>query len=229
MDQVALRVAKIAEELRISAPKPVKTMATRGNVYTKVIVASRVDVNCGRGELRAGATAKISIGKARFLLWFSYVDRKSVLGQFETLLPLAAEWAAEEEARILREGVPLAEQEIIDAKAIGVREPERVRLLQVDTIPTPRHPILKAATGAIRFLTSAPRGLTLGHGIFVRSDCWRDRSLVAHELVHTAQYERLGGILPFLRKYLFECVTFGYPDASLDQDGLSVVTRICVD
>ena len=186
-------------------------------------------MNCGRGELRAAATAKISIGKARFLLWFSYVDRKSVLGQFETLLPLAAEWAAEEEARILREGVPLAEQEIIDAKAIGVREPERVRLLQVDTIPTPRHPILKAATGAIRFLTPAPRGLTLGHGIFVRSDCWRDRSLVAHELVHTAQYERLGGILPFLRKYLFECVTIGYPEAPLEQEAIAVVTRICVD
>jgi len=175
---------------------------------------------------RAVAPAKISIGKARFLLGFSYVDRKSVLDQFETLLPLAAEWAAEEEARILREGVPLAEQEIIDAKVIGVREPERVRLLQVDSIPTPRHPILKAAAGAIRFLTPAPRGLTLHHGIFVRSDCWRDRSLLAHELVHTAQYERLGGILPFLRRYLFECVTIGYPEAPLEQQAIITASRV---
>jgi hypothetical protein len=159
----------------------------------------------------------------------SYVDRKLVLDQIETLLPLAAEWAAKEEARILREGLPLAKQEIIDAKAIGVREPERVRLLQVDTIPTPRHPILKAAAGAIRFLTPAPRGLTLGHGIFVRSDCWRDRALVAHELVHAAQYERLGGILPFLRKYLFECVTIGYSKAPLEEEAVAVVTRICAE
>jgi len=126
----------------------------------------------------------------------------------------------------LREGVPLAEQEIIDAKAIGVREPERVRLLQVDTIPTPRHPILKAAAAAIRLLTPAPRGLTLGHGIFVRSDCWRERSLVAHELVHTAQYERLGGIRPFLRQYLTECLTMDYPAGPMEQEAIATASRL---
>jgi hypothetical protein len=154
------------------------------------------------------------------------MGRNYLLQQFERLLPLAVEWAHEQEQRILREGVPLSEQEIVDARAVGVREPERVRLLQVDAIPTPRHPILKAAAGAIRFLTPAPRGLTLRHGIFVRSDCWRDRSLVAHELVHTAQYERLGGILPFLRRYLFECATIGYSNAPMEREAIATAGRI---
>lgn len=150
-----------------------------------------------------------------------------MLAQFAMLLPLAAEWAVEQEQWILREGVPLLEDEIVDAKGVGVREPERVRLLQVPLIPTPAHPKLRAAAAAIDFLTPATRGLTLQYGIFVRSDCWRDRFLIAHELVHTAQYERLGGIVPFLRKYLFECVTIGYPQAPMEQEAIRVAAQAC--
>ena len=43
-------------------------------------------------------------------------DRQSLLAQLETLLPLAVEWAAAEEQRALREGVPVSEQEMADAK-----------------------------------------------------------------------------------------------------------------
>ncbi len=65
------------------------------------------------------------------------------------------------------------------------------------------------------------------HGIFIRSDCLRDRALIVHELAHTAQYERLGGILPFLRKYLFECLTTGYSEAPLEQEAISMADRVC--
>jgi len=146
---------------------------------------------------------------------------------FETLLPLAVRWAAEEEERILREGVPLSDEEIAHARQIGIEEPQRVRLLRVDAIPFPPHPLLKEASYAIRFFNTAPRGLTLHHGIFVRSDYWRDRALIAHELAHTAQYQRLGGILPFLRKYLFECATIGYDKAPMEQEAIATAARVC--
>lgn len=146
--------------------------------------------------------------------------------QFDTLLPLAAEWASEQEQRILREGVPLSEQEIVDAKAAGVRDPARVRLLQVDAIPAPAHPMLKAAYDTINFLTAKPRGLTVRYGIFVRADCRQDRHLLLHELAHTAQYERLGGIVAFLRKYLFECATAGYCVAPMEQEAIAVAERV---
>src|ERR1051326_6248924 len=132
------------------------------------------------------------------------MNSQALLAQFENLLPLAAAWATEQEQEILRDGVPLSSEEIDDAGAVGIQDPNRVRLLRVDTIPRPAQPQLKAACDAIDFLTPATRGLTLGHGIFVRSDCWRDRLLVVHELVHVAQYEKLGGIHPFLRRYLYE-------------------------
>lgn len=147
--------------------------------------------------------------------------------QMEMLIPLAADWAAEQEQRILREGVPLTADEIADAKAAGVKEPERVRLLPVETIPTPTHPLLRAAYSAINLVSSGPRGLTLNHGIFVRRDCRQDRHLLVHELVHISQYERLGGILPFLRKYLGECFTIGYRKAPLEEEANEVAERLC--
>jgi hypothetical protein len=154
------------------------------------------------------------------------VDQQFSQEQFEALLPLAVEWAAEQEQRILREGVPLSEEEVADAKAVGVRDPERIRLLQVDVIPAPAHPMLKAAYNTINFLTAKPRGLTVRYGIFVRADCRQDRNLLLHELVHTAQYERLGGFVAFLRKYLFECATAGYGAAPMEQEAIAIAERV---
>ena len=51
--------------------------------------------------------------------------------------------------------------------------------------------------------------------------------LIVHELAHSAQYERLGGILPFLRRYLFECLTVGYAAAPLEVEAIAVTARVC--
>ena len=149
------------------------------------------------------------------------MDRVWLLARFETLFPLAVEWATGEERRILREGVSLTAKETGDAQSLGVRQLERVRLLQVREIPRPTHDLLRAACDGIDFLTPATRGLALGHGIFVRTDCGRDRSLIAHELVHTVQYERLGSIELFLRRYLIEVLTVGYPESPLEQEAVT--------
>jgi len=155
------------------------------------------------------------------------MDRQTTIDQLEKLLPLATQWAAEQERRVLCEGVRLSKIELADAKAIGVRYPERVRLLPVDSVPVPVHPMLRAAAASINFLTAAPRGLALDYGIFIRADHWRDRALIAHELVHTAQFQRLGGILPFLQTYIFQCATVGYPNAPLELEAIATAARIC--
>jgi hypothetical protein len=98
------------------------------------------------------------------------MTQESLLSQFEMLLPLAAAWATEQEQDIVCDGVPLSEKEITDARAIGVQNPSQVRLLQVETIPRPSQPPLKAACDAIDFLTPTTRGLTLRYGIFTRPD-----------------------------------------------------------
>lgn len=148
--------------------------------------------------------------------------------QFEMLLPLAAIWAAELERSILQAGVALTESQLADATRLGVVHPERVRLLRVVQIPTPNHPALAAAAAATGLISSATAGLTIRYGIFIRTDCWGQRPLVMHELVHTTQYERLGGFEAFLRPYLSECITPpGYPHGPLEQEAITTSARFC--
>ncbi|MEO8440652.1 MAG: hypothetical protein ABI540_10585 [Spartobacteria bacterium] len=154
------------------------------------------------------------------------MTRKMLLAQSGRWLPLAARWAEALERRILREGVPLTEDELSDARALGVRDPGKVRLLCLARVPMPDDLTLRAAASAVEFLTPATRGLALRYGIFVRADCWRDGRLIAHELAHTEQYERLGGIEEFLRQYLTECLTVGYPAAPMEQEVVAAVYRL---
>lgn len=147
--------------------------------------------------------------------------------QFEILLPLACGWAAAQEKRILATGEALSDTMLNNARLVGVTAPERVRLLFVPEIPIPDDQVLRAAVEETQFLSPLTRGLTLCYGIFIRSDCRADETMVVHELGHVAQYERLGGFEPFLRRYIFECLTLGYPEAPMEQAVIALTAQIC--
>jgi hypothetical protein len=146
--------------------------------------------------------------------------------QLAEILPLACQWVAQQEQMILHAGVPLTPAQLADARQVGLRHPERVRLLSVPAIPRPEEPRLQIAAQAARFLTPGTIGLTLRYGIYLHADYWGDRALLAHELVHSAQYERLGGIEPFLRRYFGEVLAVGYARAPLEQEAVRVARRL---
>jgi hypothetical protein len=145
----------------------------------------------------------------------------------ELLLPLAAEWVEQEEARILRDGVALTGVQQADARTVGVAQPERVRVLVVAKIPMPEHPALVLAGTEAGLLGGATIGLSLRYGIYLKAGFETGRGLLAHELVHTAQYERLGSPLSFLRQYLGECLGVGYPEAPLEQEAIRLSEALC--
>ena len=140
--------------------------------------------------------------------------------QFIQLIPKAASWAAEQEKYILANGTPLLPTQLENAKKIRVKYPEKIRLLKVSQIPLPEDPELKYAAQALQLITINTIGLTLHYGIFIKNDYWYNREIIIHELVQTAQYERLGGIQNFLNQYLTECINFGYPAAPLEQEAI---------
>jgi len=55
--------------------------------------------------------------------------------QFENILPLAVQWAEAKEKVILENGTALSPQYMEDAKSVGVKYPERVRIYKVPQIP----------------------------------------------------------------------------------------------
>ena len=147
--------------------------------------------------------------------------------QFENILPLAVEWAEAKEKDILEHGTALSPQYMEDAKSVGVKYPERVRIYEVPQIPIPKHPVLRTAAETTQLISPATIGIALRYGIFIHNDFSNDRYTIVHELVHTMQCERFGGFSPFLRKYLWECIEIGYPEALLEQEAVRIASEVC--
>ena len=146
--------------------------------------------------------------------------------EFRKQLPRASRWVLEQERFILGQGVPLTSPQRADAKLAGVAFPAKVRLLRVREIPMPEQSFLRAGLEAMKLNTSLTPGLALRYGIFIRSEYWGQRWCLVHELARTAQYERLGGAGPFLKKYLTECLTVGYADSPLEIEAISVAAKL---
>lgn len=120
------------------------------------------------------------------------------------------------ERRILRHGRALAIEEAATALRMGVTAAQRIRVLLVPQIPMPGPAWVQRLAARIGFDGSGTAGMAMRYGIFIREDCAHSPGLIAHECVHTGQYERLGGLAAFLRRYLFECLADGYSRSALE-------------
>lgn len=155
----------------------------------------------------------IRAGLVRLLLWI--------------MLPVAVAWVHRQEHRILAEGMPLGPAQIADARALGIAEPERVRVLCLPQIPLPSGVFVRKLGLWIGTLSTEAVGMSMRYGIYLRTPHRADRRLLAHELTHTRQYERLGGLRPFLHRYLWECLTVGYHEAPLEWEAIEAADALC--
>jgi hypothetical protein len=147
---------------------------------------------------------------------------------FEHLLPLAYQWAKTQEDFILACGAPLGPGQTADARRVGVQDCSRVKVLVVDRIPLPDHEELAEAAARTDIITGASRGVAIGHGIIIRADCWGNRELLLHQLVHVAQCERSGGLEPFVEQYLCDrhtCAMFTI--GSFEDEARRTAREIC--
>ena len=136
------------------------------------------------------------------------------------ILPLAVKWVEREERKILKDGVPLSTERLMDALRMGVAHPEKIRLMKVERIPVLNGTLMKCLSRLVPAISPNTVGLSLRYGIYIRSRYWGDRHLIAHECVHTGQYERPGSIGRFLRAYFTQCIELGYPDAPMEQEAI---------
>jgi hypothetical protein len=132
--------------------------------------------------------------------------------------PLVAGWARWHEKRILARGEPLAADEAAMARAAGVREPQRIRVLRVERIPIPATRTLAWLAHRAGLPGPDVDGMTLGHGIYLCMRAGAPARLLAHECRHVYQYERAGSVRAFIAEYLHEVAAFGYRDAPLEAD-----------
>jgi len=148
---------------------------------------------------------------------------------FNHLLAVMCTWSETQQRRILSTGVALDTAQSADAKRIGVAHPERVRLLEVPEMPSPEDSIFTEIVGRARLIAPDIEAITVGYGIYIHSGYWGVRSLVAHELVHVAQVEKLGGIRQFYEHYLGECIQYGYPNGPMEQEAMKMEAAFIED
>ena len=132
------------------------------------------------------------------------------------LHPGALTFVNETEQEILRRGRPLTPDETRIALAVGVAHPDQVRILVHDDFIEPRDRAFLALARRIGIDIEAEQsGRASGHGIELRRRFVRSPGLLAHELTHVAQYERLG-TSALVRDYLTQLLMVGYQRAPLE-------------
>ena len=141
-------------------------------------------------------------------------DLATVLPQ---LLPRAIEWAEVRSAEVLGKGVVLPPDRLALARAVGVVQPEKIRVSLVDRLPLPEDPELREAAIQSGLLGPDMVGITFGYAIYMCKGHATNR-LLSHECRHVYQYEVAGSIASFLPLYLQQIVSHGYKQAPFEVD-----------
>ena len=118
-----------------------------------------------------------------------------ILNEVDSILPARLQKQRELEAYILENGRSLTETEITLARAVGVKNANRIRILEAPHIPrrNTAQRLMKGET--IRrptFRISVIGGLEAGYGLVIDEAYLDEEWLLAHELAHVHQFEKLG-------------------------------------
>lgn len=129
------------------------------------------------------------------------------------------EWAKTVEADGEERGAPLSPEQLELAVQIGIKHPEKVRLVFVDAVPFPIHDAQMREAGARMGFTGPGvinNAQAFGYTIWVRKDFVLDWPRLAHELVHVEQIERSASFESYARNYMLELLSHGHEQMPLE-------------
>lgn len=132
------------------------------------------------------------------------------------MLPFTMWWVRHNEKIALRMGRKLTGEEWQWADQIGISQPEKIRILSVAKIPTSLPHFIERFLQQRGYPAGTATGMCMRYGIYVKETEAHRKSLIAHEMVHTHQFERHGELWQFLKKYLTETMILGYANSPLE-------------
>jgi len=135
--------------------------------------------------------------------------------KLEVLTPLTLEWFNDIEKQYLAKGRTLTTEEIQMARAIGVSRPEKIRVIILKDFPYPANETLMLHTKNYGMGSSAEGGRTMGNIIMLKAQRKDERWLLAYELAHIAQQEKLGRNA-YVRQFITELEMLGRKRAPLE-------------
>jgi hypothetical protein len=135
--------------------------------------------------------------------------------KIDRLFPRVLAWYEAVEAELLPQGRSLTAQETEVARKLGVQDPTRVRVAVLEAFPMPSDPELSIEAKRFGLGSRSEGGRTNGYVIMLKPRVAQNKTVLAHELVHVAQHDRLGRAA-FLRRYLVEMELLGYARSPLE-------------
>lgn len=158
-------------------------------------------------------------------------DKIVSAGQEEFLSKFMAyyvKWAEEIEARGQATGIPLDPDQTRLAAEIGIKHPEKVRLVFVDEVPFPtENPEIKLAGETFGFIGPGivNNAQAFGYTVWVRKGFTLDRPRLAHELVHVWQIERSTSFAAYAGQYVSELIQHGHDKSPLELEAYEANQR----
>lgn len=131
------------------------------------------------------------------------------------ITPLALQWISETERYLLSKGRALSETETSMARAVGIKHPDRVRVVILVDFPSPANETLRIQAEKYGLGNEAEGGRTMGYAIMLKEKYAQERWIIAHELVHVAQQEKMGRD-KFVRRFIVEYELMGHRRAPLE-------------
>lgn len=138
-----------------------------------------------------------------------------IAAKVENLLPRVLEWYTTVETELLPQGRLLSETEMKIARQLGVIRPESVRIIVLEIFPMPEDRVLRAEAERYGLGSAAEGARAIGYVIMLKPRYAKSSMIIAHELVHVSQHDRLGRAA-FLRRYITEMEMLGYSRSPLE-------------
>jgi hypothetical protein len=139
----------------------------------------------------------------------------------EMLTPLTLEWFAQIEKKYLAKGRQLTTEELSIAKVAGITHPDRVRVVVLKNFPFPKNKTLLMETREYGLGSSAEGGRSVGYVVMLKAQHKDERWILARELTHVAQQERMGRTA-YVRRFIVEHELMGRNRAPLVLDANKV-------
>jgi len=128
--------------------------------------------------------------------------------KINALVPLAMKWYGDVEESLYQKGRSLTEAEKKQAIELGVRNPQRIRVVILEKFPEPNNQIVNNHFEGAR---------TMGNIILIKPQHKDNSVILCHELVHIAQIDRMG-LKQFLQRYALEREVLGYSRSLLENE-----------
>ena len=149
----------------------------------------------------------------------STLSKVQITEKVDKLMDEVNAFALKSESYALEHGRKLTPNEMKYAKTIGVKYPEKVRVMVTSDFPVPSNKEVLKGFKELGFDSMLVAGITYRYGIYIKSSWLVSKEYVlSHELIHVRQVEKTNNFKKYMRTYLIQAFSYEYFEMPLEKE-----------